>query len=81
MNRAELFGGILRGALSAGSWAHLTTWIKNSDARRGNLCLTYSEGEANWTLTLSEEGIRVFEQSGPTLESVVIQAVAAVAKR
>jgi hypothetical protein len=81
MNRAELFGGILRGALSAGSWAHLTTWVKQTGTRRANLSLSYINGEANWTLTLKENDSITFEQSGPTLESVVIQAVAAVAKR
>jgi hypothetical protein len=81
MNRAELFGGILRGALSAGSWAHLTTGVKQTDTRRANLSLSYINGEANWTLTLKENDSITFEQSGPTLESVVIQAVAAVAKR
>lgn len=81
MNRAEVFGGFLRGALSAGSWAHLTTWVKQTNMRRANLSLTYTNGEANWTLTLKENDQTTFEQSGPTLESVILQAVASVARR
>jgi len=81
MNRAEVFGGILRGALSAGSWAHLTSWVKQTNNRKANLNLSYTNGEPNWVLTLKENDVTTFEQSGPTLESVVLQAVAAVAKR
>jgi len=80
VDRAKVFGGGLRGLLSAGSWAHLMRWCKQADNRHIEASLTYINEEASWRLALREGTNDIFRGEASSLESLTLQAVAALGK-
>lgn len=81
VGKTEAIGGIFRGLVTGGSWIRLTMWAKSVSGRRVSVQLEYSDGLANWTLTLfAPDGSTVFTGSSSSLEGVTIQAVAALGK-
>lgn len=80
MDRARLFGGGLRGLLSAGSMAHIMRWCKQSDGREIEVKLCYVSSAPKWSLRLAENGAYIYEGTAESLETLAFQAVAAIGK-
>jgi len=75
----SILSGAVRGLLSVGGWARLIDWARDRDGRALMLRLSYSGRAAAWHLVITDEGgARRFDGTGPTLETVCIEAVAAL---
>lgn len=76
----EVIGSVFKGLLTGGSWVRLAMWTKMGEGRKLALSLEYTEGSANFTLVLTENGNAVFEGHGPNWDAVTFEAVAALGK-
>ena len=76
----EVIGSVFKGLLTGGSWVRLVMWTKMGAGRKLALTLEYTEGLANFTLTLTENGSTVFEGQGASWDKVTFEAVAALGK-
>jgi hypothetical protein len=76
----NLLSGAVRGLLSVGGWARLIDWARDTDGRKLNLSLSYTKARvACWHMTITDSMGHVrYDGTGPTLEVVCIEAVAAL---
>lgn len=80
MDKKQIFGGLVRGAVNTASLFRIAYWVKQRPKRKLAIGLYYNEDVAVWTISLLENGNTVCQVSSDTFENVTAMAVVALGK-